>query len=68
MKISESNTCQTCGKEIESIQYTFLDFKVVVMLWNQIEQWIKRKTSKTIKLSKIDKIFGRQSTGKLINK
>ena len=37
-------------------------------LWFRIEQWLKLKTNRTIKLSNIDKIFGRQSKDKLIEK
>ena len=67
MKIKDSNKCTLCYTEIEDIKHAFLECSVVKRLWYNIEKWITNKTNIAVKLSNLDKIFGRQSAEKLID-
>ena len=68
MNLIDTNKCWICQGEIETIKHAFLECNSVTQLWFRIEQWLKLKTNHTIKLSNVDKIFGRQSKDKLIEK
>ena len=68
MNISDSNLCLICGNEIETIKHVLIDCNSVVSLWNQIERWIKTILRRTVKLTSIDKNFGRQTTTLLLDK
>ena len=68
MNIKDSDLCPLCNTNIETIKHTFLECNFLIILWNDIEKWVKRSTKQTIKLSNIDKIFGRQTSDKLIDK
>ena len=68
MNIIETDVCPICVTNIESIEHAFLECKSVILLWNKIEQWVKLRTSQTIKLSNVDKIFGRQTSDELLEK
>ena len=68
MNLIDSNKCLICQKDIETIKHAFLECSSVRHLWLQIEKWVKLKTNRTIKLSNLDKIVGRQSNKLLIEK
>ena len=68
MNINDSDLCPLCNTNIETIKHTFLECNFLIILWNDIEKSVKRSTKQTIKLSNIDKIFGRQTSDKLIDK
>ena len=61
MKLIYSNECLICQEATETIKHAFLECSSVRQLWLQIENWVKSKTNRTIKLSNLDKIFGRQN-------
>ena len=66
MKITDTNICQVCSVKTETIKHAFLECKYVISLWSEKEKWFKAKTRKTVKLSEIDKIFGRQATNETL--
>ena len=68
MKLSETNLCQICKIGIETIKHAFLECTSVIKLWRQIENLISLKIGKAVKLTNIDKIFGRHSSDKIINR
>ena len=68
MNIKNTNICPLCKSHIESINHVFLECNFVIILWNDIEKWIKKCTKKTVKLTNIEKIFGTQNSDKLIDK
>ena len=68
MEIKDSNKCPLCYTEMEDMKHAFLECNKVKNLWKDLENWIKDKTQKTVKLSHIDKIFGRQNAEELIDK
>ena len=68
MGITNTKLCPLCKTEDETIKHAFLECTHVITLWKHIESWIKNKTKKSIKLSHSDKIFGRCTTNKLIEK
>ena len=68
MNLSETNICPLCETYIETIKHAFIECDYVNTLWYQIEQWLKGKLKKTIKLSNTDKIFGRQDSDGIIDK
>ena len=68
MEIKDSNKCLLCHTETEDIKHAFIECSRVKKLWRNIEKWIKDKSQNTVKLSHIDKIFGRQNAEELIDK
>ena len=68
MKLLETNICQICLSDIETIKHAFLECTSVAQLWRQIENRISQKIDKAVKLSNIDKIFGRYSSDEIIDK
>ena len=68
MNIKNTNLCPLCKTNIETINHTFLECNFVVILWNDIEKWVKKSTKQTVKFSNIDRIFGTQTSDKLIDK
>ena len=68
MNIIERNVCPICVTNIESIEHAFLECNSMILLWNKIEQWVKSRTSQTVKLSHVEKIFGRQTSEELLEK
>ena len=68
MGIKNTKICSLCKTEDETIKHAFLECIYVVELWSQIENWIKGKTKKSIKLSHLDKIFGRCTKDELTEK
>ena len=68
MNIKNTNLCPLCKSHIETINHVFLECNFVIILWNDIEKWIKKCTKKTVKLTNTEKIFGTQNSDKMIDK
>ena len=48
MNIKNTNICPLCKSHIESINHVFLECNFVIILWNDIEKWIKKCTKKQL--------------------
>ena len=68
MKLIDTNLCPLCETYVETIKHAFIDCIYANTLWYQIEQWLKIKLKKTIKISTTDKIFGRHDSNEIIDK
>ena len=68
MNISDSNLCLICCNEIETMKHAFIDCNSVIILWNQLERWVKTILRRTVKFTNIDKILGRKTTTILLYK
>ena len=68
MKISDTEICSMCQEKQDTIKHAFLECQTTVNLWTQVEQWIRTITSKSVKITYIEKIFGYQTNDEVIDK
>ena len=68
MKISDTEICEICHRERDTIKHAFLECNKSAELWSQVENWTKAKISTSIKFTDIDKIFGYQHKKKIVDK
>ena len=52
-KISDSDLCRNCNKEIETLVHLFYDCNKVSILWSNIRHWIESKTNITLHWDKM---------------
>ena len=68
IKSSDTKTCPICHEAEETIKHAFLECRFVVTLWNQKEGWCKNITDKCIRFNEIEKLFGLNSSDRIIDK
>ena len=57
-KISQTDMCRLCQRNVETINHLFADCERVDTLWNNLESWIKMRISCTIRIDKTMRILG----------
>ena len=56
--ITDSEMCAFCLQHPETINHLFLDCKIVVKFWKDIEDWISTILRFHVILSNVNKLFG----------
>ena len=62
-EIKDSAVCSLCNEEEETLIHYFYECEVTHQFWRQVLQWIKEQCSIEVNFSKIEILFGFETSG-----
>ena len=68
MNIRNDSKCPYCEETIETIEHAFLECPEVIILWKDIERWLRVHVDSKISISDTDKILGQGLSNSIIEK